>query len=529
MLLPHGTRKMGGGHHHHGNNNNNNNNSPTTGGGGSGSSSGGSLFVTSRLFVVMMCSAIPAFFLGTTMTLYATVESAASSCSLQDPIMQSHIQDVLSQKEAEFVKRHDATVERKVQEKLIQLGCDVSNYDNAAAAAAAGGTRSMQQQQHAPNLLTAARRKKGDVYTTQEDLLDSSKIGNYVRGMALVPKSNLTHVMDMGVPLDPLKEGSDHVLMIYSRDQALPNVLNSEYSPMHKLHPSSSSSSSLLPVLDMETATAKCDYVHVILTDHSKQRNQCLAIVPQYESFHLQKWMRIDPHNGGRLDSTRPLQLVSRGQKATGRNEFDAPSIRDTRKMWDMLRLYLDSVDNVLQELDVVLKRIADVNNTVIVMVCNFGQSELLMNFVCSSKKRGFDLSNIVVFTTDQETTDLAHDLGLATYYDKRVRIYNALLFLFYLGWCLWPTVVAFALLSFFVASLGLCLLRDNRLYWLLSAMCLGVDTPQIGRRGHIVRPRQNHRARERERFAFVLPRSAFSSDLAFCLTRMRHSQFIIY
>ena len=43
------------------------------------------------------------------------------------------------------------------------------------------------------------------------------------------------------------------------------------------------------------------------------------------------------------------------------------------------------------------------------------------MNFVCAARSRGFDISNIIVFTTDKETTELAESLGLATYYDHRV------------------------------------------------------------------------------------------------------------
>ena len=45
------------------------------------------------------------------------------------------------------------------------------------------------------------------------------------------------------------------------------------------------------------------------------------------------------------------------------------------------------------------------------------------MNFVCAARSRGFDISNIIVFTTDKETTELAESLGLATYYDHRVRV----------------------------------------------------------------------------------------------------------
>ena len=35
---------------------------------------------------------------------------------------------------------------------------------------------------------------------------------------------------------------------------------------------------------------------------------------------------------------------------------------------------------------------------TVIVMTCNRGQSELLMDFACSARARGLDLQNVVVF-----------------------------------------------------------------------------------------------------------------------------------
>ena len=86
-----------------------------------------------------------------------------------------------------------------------------------------------------------------------------------------------------------------------------------------------------------------------------------------------------------------------------------------------MLSRYFDTVDEVLAELKPKLESIA-IQNTVIVMVCNFGQSELLMNFVCSATKNNLDTRNIIVFTTDQETTDLVEALGLTAFYDERVR-----------------------------------------------------------------------------------------------------------
>ena len=61
--------------------------------------------------------------------------------------------------------------------------------------------------------------------------------------------------------------------------------------------------------------------------------------------------------------------------------------------------------------------------NTVTVMVSNFGQSELLINFVCAAKSRNLDISSIIVFATDIETKELAEGLGLVAFYDKWVSI----------------------------------------------------------------------------------------------------------
>jgi hypothetical protein len=52
--------------------------------------------------------------------------------------------------------------------------------------------------------------------------------------------------------------------------------------------------------------------------------------------------------------------------------------------------------------------------------VCNFGQSQLLLNFACAARARGLDVSNVLVFATDQETKDLAESVGLTAFFDKR-------------------------------------------------------------------------------------------------------------
>jgi len=54
-----------------------------------------------------------------------------------------------------------------------------------------------------------------------------------------------------------------------------------------------------------------------------------------------------------------------------------------------------------------------------VVMVANLGVLELLTNFVCSSRARGLDISNVIVFATDAETREAMASLGVETFDDE--------------------------------------------------------------------------------------------------------------
>lgn len=232
-------------------------------------------------------------------------------------------------------------------------------------------------------------------------------IQRYAVGMARTAKIDFFEELDLGVPMDLPKETDSDVLILYSRQQALPYG----FSKAAKEHPNS------IPPMDMKTAVKNCDYVNVVLTDHGS-RNQCVAIVPQYESFHIQKWMRVGPKG---IDSSQDLKLVSRGQQSNGRNVFEPPAKVDMKKNWDMLANYFAAFDDVMKDLKPLVEKVATKQRTVTVMVCNFGQSELLVNFVCSARSRNMDISSILVFATDPETLELATSLGLTAFYDERV------------------------------------------------------------------------------------------------------------
>lgn len=90
----------------------------------------------------------------------------------------------------------------------------------------------------------------------------------------------------------------------------------------------------------------------------------------------------------------------------------------------DIMLTYLTHLKEMQGELKSTLNRIA-VDNAVVVMTVNKGQSELLINFVCSARSRGFDLKNVILFPTDQFSKDIADGLGLATFYHKEVSLYS--------------------------------------------------------------------------------------------------------
>lgn len=187
--------------------------------------------------------------------------------------------------------------------------------------------------------------------------------------------------------------------------------------------PTDEQAGQILEALDAATALASCDMVNVLLTDHSGSRQQCLAIVPNYEFFQLHRWMRVDGMN--KLDSSQPLTLHGRGLKSNGRDEFLPPKHMNAEKAVQVLTQYLAALDNVNRELKAILQRIHR-DHTVIVMVCNFGQSELLLNFLCQAWARTFDIGNLLVFAMDQETHDMVADMGVAVYYDKRVGVHSS-------------------------------------------------------------------------------------------------------
>jgi hypothetical protein len=384
-----------------------------------------------RNVVTFLAVAVPCFFLGTLSSLYTGVvqcsdnnphqtglrpelASSVKTSSASEEDITARVADKVRSLQMEMQADQTVKVDALVEERLAVLmrqhnvECATPTVDTRLKP---DGTKD-DPMMHQVNEIVAERlalmQKEMDAHCgeTESSLWPIDKVGHFISGMARTTKEAFTSQLDLGVPIDKFINGSSDVLLIYNNKKSLPKAIVA-------------AGADKIPDLSMQDAVENCDYLNVVLTHHTPGREQCIAIVPQYESYHVQKWMRIN--NKGALDKRQKLQKVNRGHQSNGREAFNPPTLQDTSKQWDMLRGYLDTINEVLDDLEPILNKIA-VKKTVIVMVCNFGQAELLMNFVCSAKARGFDISNILVFATDQETLDLAESIGLTAYFDKRVR-----------------------------------------------------------------------------------------------------------
>lgn len=255
------------------------------------------------------------------------------------------------------------------------------------------------------------KKEKNETHDTEEEASPEKSpffpetMSKLFAGMARVNRDLFSKQFDIGVPLDATKPGNEDVLILYSDETALPDQYDKYGEAM--------------PRLPTKTATMHCNTMKVIL-HQPHHHKQCLAIMGQWESYHVHRFARFPEKMDGPVNEKNALQYVSRVPGEDGKVIERRGSFKT--RMWDKLLIeYLGNFDTVLRQLKPIAAKAAR-NNTIVVMVCNLGQSELLMNFACSARSRGLDLSQVLVFATDLETKTLAEGLGLTAFYDELVR-----------------------------------------------------------------------------------------------------------
>lgn len=186
-------------------------------------------------------------------------------------------------------------------------------------------------------------------------------VSSFATGMAVLPREEFAKKFDVGVPLDKMNAHNDQVILLYSGKDSLPTS-------DADLTLKAASSNTQIPLMDnIETATENCDMVNLILAQPNDKR-QCFAVMGQFRSYHIQKFMRLPEPTGEKsdhappLDHSAPLRLVNRGAQSSGRLSAKPPTKQETEEYWVSLTKYLQTLDHVLGELKPLAEKVAKDN-----------------------------------------------------------------------------------------------------------------------------------------------------------------------
>jgi Nucleotide-diphospho-sugar transferase len=251
----------------------------------------------------------------------------------------------------------------------------------------------------------------------EEEEEGGQESSSLVAGAARVKRVDFAALVDVGVPIDPAKDKSkdDDVLILYTSSDSLPGGYGAH-----------SSSLADPTILSAEAAIENCLTMKVVLTEQSIGNN-CIAVMGHaQESLHVHRFHRLpEPADGKssrgadggvlKADKDLPLRQVPRHVETRGVVQASGIPTREVMDSYfEELVEYLSRLKGTLQDLAPIAQNAAgQTGNTIVAMSVNEGQSELFVNFVCTSRARGLDVSNVLLFATDAATAELASSLGV--------------------------------------------------------------------------------------------------------------------
>eukprot|EP00934_Nitzschia_sp_Nitz4_P005090 Nitzschia sp. Nitz4//scaffold12_size214221//128194//130007//NITZ4_001509-RA/size214221-augustus-gene-0.30-mRNA-1//-1//CDS//3329535047//5080//frame0 len=233
-------------------------------------------------------------------------------------------------------------------------------------------------------------------------------LSNMFVDYATVSREDFNDHLEIGVPLDDTKDGAEDVIIFYPADRTKPEGLDD------------------LQSISASKAVENCGIVKVILTQPFARGGsaQCLAVMPQWESYNIYKFMRIGDSGG--LNMKADLRYASRSLNDKGVS-IGPPEYRaHIKPSYEALVEYVQGLDHSLGELKPLIEELLHASTnptskTIIVQVCNYGQIELFHNYLCSAKARDLDYSHVLMFATDLKTYELCKDLGIPAYYNEAI------------------------------------------------------------------------------------------------------------
>ena len=353
--------------------------------------------------------------------------------------------------EYERVKGSIATIDKdcKIPDCPVCEPC--SNRSAEATTAKMHSTEQSNQQEPSTTTTTNSSTSKSTRQLQKSLLFPDDAISDLVAGMSRVDRDDFGRQFDLGMALDPTTASTQHVLVLYGSDKSLPSRFTTSISNNQQRQEegirqgesaAATSTTTLSPVLSVDDAFQNCQTVKLVLTQPTKKiyrrkkkirhDAECLAIMSQWESQHVHKFVPQTASDATNIDSTANVTRPRAWTYAAARPDLQEILPEHVHANNEALLTYLAAIPSALQRLEPILEKAStgqsiqldnssSSKGSVIVMVCNYGQANLLTNFVCAARARHLSLDRIVVFATDNETQRLATSLGLHVFADDRI------------------------------------------------------------------------------------------------------------
>jgi hypothetical protein len=202
---------------------------------------------------------------------------------------------------------------RREEEEEEIISIDDKTKSSAASASASSNKQNQNQNQK--------QRKRPFPVSSNKMFIDYKTIS---REKFLNNNNNKNNNMignDLGVPLDYTQPGAEDVLIIYTSPESLPTSTSTEKDSDNDSNDSNDNADN-----NNMNALENCHTLKVILqTPTSGQRDkkdnqQCIAIIPQWESYTIHKYMRLEnSHNSSsHVDLKHTYKYVPRSRESDG-------------------------------------------------------------------------------------------------------------------------------------------------------------------------------------------------------------------
>ena len=248
-------------------------------------------------------------------------------------------------------------------------------------------------------------------------------VARIATGAARVSKADFMQVFDYGLPTARHAEtGQSQVLLFYPNAVTLPPNMT-RTSTTHN-----NQEDAAVPLLSLTEALTNCHDVNVVYLKHEAQASldRCLALVAGPGAHHVLRWRKKrqedSQQQSSKVQSLSYERVGLRGEKGRFLS-VPGPSAEALHRQ--RMLTFLTHLDDALHTLKPMVERAVASssrrNTAVVVMTCNAGYLPLLLNFVCASRARALDLSQLLVFATDQASYDAASSWGLTVFFTETI------------------------------------------------------------------------------------------------------------